>query len=137
MNYSCVWICARRDIDLPWLILLACCWCAKRASEHFLTISPFFSLPLPLSFSRRASARAHTYTYRHGMMRTSECEHLFHFIWKRERRWIKNRFIFFFSSSSSSCYKHVRSKRSDNNNSSTEKFLTTVRKKGKKKRSKI
>ncbi len=49
------------------------------------------------SLSRRANARAHTHTYRHGVMRTSECEHLFHFIWKRERRWIKNRFIFFFS----------------------------------------
>lgn len=74
------------------LLFSSCCWCAKRANEHILTISPLFFLSI------HERARAHT--FRHGVMKTNECEHLFHFIWKRERRWIKNRFIFFFFSSS-------------------------------------
>jgi len=81
--FVCLDLCQERYWST--LTYSSCCWCAKRASEHFLTISPFLSL----SLSRRASARAHIYTYRHGVMRTSECEHLFHFIWKRERRWNK------------------------------------------------
>ncbi len=101
--FVCLDLCQERYWST--LTYSSCCWCAKRANEHFLTISPLFSL------STRERARSHIHIYRHGVMRTSECEHLFHFIWKRERRWIKNRFIFFFSSfssSSSSCHKHVQ-----------------------------
>lgn len=103
INCSRVWIRARTDIDLPWLVLLVQYWCAKSASEHFLTISHLFS------FGARAQTRAHIHihAYRYGVTRTNECEHLFHFIWKRERHRIKNRFIFFFSSSFS-CYRHVQ-----------------------------
>ena len=71
-----------------------------------------FSRSRLFSFFRYANARARSHTSRHGMMKTSECEHLFHFIRKRERRWIKDRFIFFFSSFSL----QTLSKRSDNNN---------------------
>lgn len=37
------------------LLVLRCCWCAERANEHFLTISPLFS------FSQRESARTLIY----------------------------------------------------------------------------
>ncbi len=104
MNCWCVWICARRDIDLPWLILLACCWCAKRASEHFLTISPLFFL----SLSTRERARSHTYI----QTRCDEDER----VWASISFYLKTRetlnkesiHLLFFSSSSSSCHKHVQ-----------------------------
>ncbi len=87
----------------------------ERAFSHDL--ASFLSF-----FSTRERARAHTYTYRHGAMRTSEYEHLFHFILKRERHWIKNRFIFFFSLLFFLPW--TRSKRSDNNiPNSTEIFI--------------
>jgi hypothetical protein len=113
MNCSCIWICARRDIDLPWLILLVRCWCAKRASEHFLTISPIFSP----SLSTRERARSHIHI--HIQTRYDEDERMWasiSFYLKYERRWKKNRFIFFFSSSSS-CHRHVQNGQDKNNNS--------------------
>lgn len=97
----------------------SCCWCAKRANEHILTISPLFFLSI--------HERAHAHTFRHGVMKTNEYEHLFHFIWKRERHWIKNRFIFFFSSSLSLFLLQTRSKRSDNNNNNPSKTCSFVK----------
>jgi len=108
MNCSIIWICARRDIDLPWLILLVCCWCAMHASEHFLTISLLF-LPVCVLPFRRASARAlaHTFIYIDTVWwGRANVSIYFVFIWKCERHLNKESIHLRFSSSSSSS-KHV------------------------------
>jgi hypothetical protein len=92
--FVCLDLCQERYWST--LTYTSCLLLMRQACERAFSHDLASFLSLPLSLSRRANARAHTYTYRHGVMRTSECEHLFHFIWKRERRWIKNRFIFFF-----------------------------------------
>jgi len=49
--FVCLDLCQERYWST--LTYSSCCWCAKRASEHFLTISPLFSL------STRERARSH------------------------------------------------------------------------------
>jgi hypothetical protein len=106
------------------LFFFACCWCAKRASEHFLTISPLFFPSLPLS-STRALTHIHTDTVWWRRASVS----IYFILFENARRWIKNRFIFFFSSSSSSsCQKHVQNGQITTT-ISTEIFRTKVKKK--------